>query len=98
MPSKLEVCVDSIESALSAINGGAHRIELCAALSEGGLTPTPGILNTIKKLNTTTKIFCMLRPRQGNDFQYSSNEMDSILYDLDVLKSIGSERSSSWLL
>lgn len=46
---QLEVCVDSIESSLNAVEAGASRLELCSALSEGGLTPTLGLFKTIKK-------------------------------------------------
>lgn len=45
----LEICVDHIESVEAACDGGADRIELCSALSDGGLTPTVGFLQVIKK-------------------------------------------------
>lgn len=45
----LEVCTDTIESTDQAVIGGAGRIELCSALSEGGLTPTLGLFKVIKK-------------------------------------------------
>lgn len=81
----LEVCVDSIDSVCAAVEGGANRIELCSALSEGGLSPTCGFLKVAKKYTTTGRnvpIFAMLRPRRGN-FQYTDTEMDIILSDLE---------------
>ena len=44
----LEVCVDNIASAVAAAKAGAGRLELCSSLAEGGLTPTVGMLKTIK--------------------------------------------------
>lgn len=95
MPSttdiKLEVCVDSIASAIAAADGGAARIELCSALSEGGLTPSVGVLKALKDLPLTIPIYCMLRPRRGNDFVYTDLEMQAILYDMDLLHGLGAD-------
>lgn len=88
---KLEVCVDSIKSAFAAEEGGAARIELCAALQEGGLTPTTGTLKTLKELPFTLPIYCMLRPRRGTDFVYSEEELQATLTDMDLLRAHGAD-------
>ncbi|KAM7361308.1 copper homeostasis protein cutC homolog [Cochliomyia hominivorax] len=88
---KLEVCVDSIASAIAAAEGGAGRIELCSALSEGGLTPTVGVLKALKDLPLTIPIYCMLRPRRGHDFVYTDLEMSAILHDMELLQAEGAD-------
>lgn len=71
----MEVCVDSFESAQAAIQGGAHRIELCSSLDQGGLTPSIGLLTLIRRrLSPDLKIFVMIRCRSG-DFIYDENEI-----------------------
>lgn len=80
----MEVCVDSLESAIAAFEGGANRIELCSSLNEGGLTPSVGLYRSIRKnipQSTGFKIFCMIRPRSG-DFLYSDSEIDCMEEDI----------------
>ena len=48
--TKLEVCIDSLESARNAVNGGADELEVCSTLNEGGLTPSPGLVKEILEL------------------------------------------------
>ena len=47
MERLLEVCVDSLESALAAQEGGADRLELCGHLSIGGVTPSFALIEAV---------------------------------------------------
>ncbi|XP_055547109.1 copper homeostasis protein cutC homolog [Wyeomyia smithii] len=94
----LEICVDSFESAVAAIRGGADRLELCAALSEGGLTPSVGLLVQIRDFiareapsHESPKLFVMIRCRRGSDFCYSEPEMQIMLYDMKLLAEAGAD-------
>lgn len=56
---RLEVCIDSMESALNALHGGADEIEVCSSLTEGGLTPTAGLVKLIvQAVSSVTCVFC----------------------------------------
>lgn len=85
----MEVCVDNLESAINAESGGAMRIELCLALSEGGLTPTVGLLKAVKR-KVKIPIFVMIRPR-GGDFVYSNDEVEIMMEDINILKDNGAD-------
>lgn len=81
----MEICIDSLESARNAIEGGAARLEVCSALSEGGLTPSPGLVRQIGGFARGVPIYAMIRIRGGN-FVYTGEEIDAMQYDLRVLK------------
>ncbi|XP_021207110.1 copper homeostasis protein cutC homolog isoform X1 [Bombyx mori] len=51
----LEVCIDSLESAINAIYGGADELEVCSSLTEGGLTPSPGLVSQIASVVNNIK-------------------------------------------
>ena len=68
----LEVCVDSVESALEAKRGGATRLELCANLVIGGTTPGYTLFEQVKK-ETGLPVRVLIRPRFG-DFLYTHYE------------------------
>ena len=82
-----EACVDSVESALNVEAGGADRIELCADLLEGGITPSYAMLKlVIEKL--TIPVNVLVRPR-GGDFLYTDYEFEVIKRDIEYCKQIG---------
>ena len=83
----MEVCIDSVESALNAEVNGASRVELCSNLVEGGTTPTVGMLRTIKE-KSKIPVYVMIRPR-GGDFAYSEDEFQVMKEDVAVLKECG---------
>jgi len=82
----LEVCVDTLEGAWAAAENGADRIELCAALSEGGLTPSYGFMTAASKL--PVPVYAMIRPRRG-DFTYSDAEKALMLQDIEAAERAG---------
>jgi len=80
----MEVCIDSFESALAAVQGGAQRIELCSSLDQGGLTPSLGLLTLIRRrLPSELNIFIMIRCRSG-DFIYDDNELNLMEEEIRV--------------
>ncbi|KAG2756466.1 hypothetical protein P692DRAFT_20484578 [Suillus brevipes Sb2] len=89
MSLTLEVCVDSIESALLAVEAGADRLELCSNLGlGGGTTPSLGLLKAIGKVVPTVPIMAMIRPRTG-DFVYTEAEFDVMIEDIRCFRENG---------
>jgi copper homeostasis protein len=86
-PFTLEISVASVEAALAAERGGADRIELCADLSAGGLTPTPELLRSVRE-KIGIPIYSMIRPREGN-FVYSVAEFADMKRAVAVAKEVG---------
>nr|WP_315393070.1 copper homeostasis protein CutC [uncultured Duganella sp.] len=82
----LEVCVDNVEGLSAAIAGGADRIELCAALEVGGLTPTSGLLRVAAA--SPLPVVAMIRPR-GGDFCFDDVEIQLMLNEIDAVAAIG---------
>ncbi|MBT8397191.1 MAG: copper homeostasis protein CutC [Gemmatimonadetes bacterium] len=82
-----EVCVEGVMSALTAEAGGADRIELCAGLVDGGITPSLGtIQGVLDRVSIPTVV--LVRPRRG-DFLYSVEEKDVLIRDIRIARESG---------
>ena len=73
----LEVCIDSVASAINAEAGGADRLELCGDLITGGVTPSLALFERVRK-NVSLPIHVLLRPRFG-DFLYNEEELKILI-------------------
>lgn len=86
---KLEICANSVASCLEAQKGGAWRVELCAAIPEGGTTPSYGDIALAREL-LQIKLHVIIRPR-GGDFLYSPLEHRIMLKDIENAHRLGAD-------
>jgi copper homeostasis protein len=82
----LEVCVDDADGLSAAVEGGADRVELCAALEVGGLTPSPGLMRLAASAGVPVQV--MIRPRPGA-FVWSPADLDAMRRDVDAVGEAG---------
>ncbi|MCA9139694.1 MAG: copper homeostasis protein CutC [Planctomycetales bacterium] len=85
----LEVCIASTEDAVAALGGGADRLELNVGIELGGLTPSVGLLEQVKKA-VAIPLVTMVRPRAAG-FRYSAIERRIMLRDAELLLAAGAD-------
>jgi copper homeostasis protein len=73
--TQVEICVDSPQGIAAAVGGGADRIELCAALALGGLTPSVGLMTAAAECGVP--VHAMIRPRAGG-FRWSHADLTAM--------------------
>ena len=84
-----EICVDSVAGVRAAEVAGADRVELCAALLEGGITPSRGMIRQARRIDGIG-LNVMIRPR-GGDFLFDDDEMSTMLSDVEIAKAEGAD-------
>lgn len=82
-----ELCIDSVEGAKIASKFAAKRVELCSALSEGGLTPSIGMIEACVNAGNA-EVYVMIRPSAGG-FVYSDDELQLMERDMRAAASVG---------
>lgn len=87
MSYTLEICATSLASALAAQAGGAHRIELCQNLEQGGITPSYGLIRQVRA-QVSLPVFVLIRPRPGG-FVYHANELAIMRDDIAACRELG---------
>src|SRR5829696_1955845 len=80
----LESVVETVAAARAAEHAGAGRLELCARLVDGGVTPPPGLVTAVLE-RVSIPVFVMVRPRAG-DFVYSEAEMADARHDVAAMR------------
>ncbi len=85
----LEICAGSVASVVAARNGGAARVELCAALEIGGITPSTGLIARARKIEGID-LNVIIRPR-GGDFLYDEHETATMEKDIHTCKALGAD-------
>jgi copper homeostasis protein len=92
----VEVCANSLESALNAQEAGADRIELCSELAVGGITPSYGLLKAVRE-RISIPVHVLVRPRSGN-FTFSDAAFEIMRRDIEICKELGFEGIVSGVL
>jgi copper homeostasis protein len=82
-----EICIDSLEGAIAAGKQGAKRVELCAALSVGGLTPNLGLIQQCVE-KADVEVHVMIRHKEG-DFNYEPEDLVLMKIDIEAVKKAG---------
>jgi len=86
-PILLEVCVETLASAVAAERGGAHRVELCSNLAVEGVTPSLELIEQVRR-QISIPLHVLIRPRAG-DFRYTAPEFELMKSEIAHLRQMG---------
>jgi len=86
----IEVCCGSLADVGEAREGGASRVELCAALELGGITPSAGLIAEARKACGPMQLGVIIRPR-GGDFTYTEAEIATMQADVAQAARLGAD-------
>lgn len=92
----LEICIDSVASAVAAEQGGARRVELCDYLAGSGTTPSAGMIKVVRQ-SIGIGLHVLIRPRRG-DFLYTAAEFQVMKQDVALCRELGADGVAIGLL